>query len=80
VHSCGYVKLGDAFLFPKEHVKRIGSSDVKFQYKVEGGNEIYFTTLANNAGFEFRTFYNQAAFIEKPAQCTFFTNITTTGA
>lgn len=80
VHSCGYVKLGDAFLFPKEHVKRIGSSDVKFQYKVEGGNEIYFTTLANNAGFEFRTFYNQAAFIEKPAQCVYFRNITTTGA
>lgn len=80
VHSCGYVKLGDAFLFPKEHVKRIGSSDVKFQYKVEGGNEIYFTTLANNAGFEFRTFYNQAAFIEKPAQCVYFKNITTTGA
>lgn len=80
VHSCGYVKLGDAFLFPREHVKRIGSSDVKFQYKVEGGNEIYFTTLPSNAGFEFRTFYNQAIFIEKPALCTYFFNITTTGA
>lgn len=80
VHSCGYVKLGDAFLFPREHVKRIGSSDVKFQYKVEGGNEVYFTTLPNNAGFEFRTFYNQAIFIEKPAICTYFRNITTTGA
>lgn len=80
VHSCGYVKLGNAFLFPSQYVKRIGSSDVKFQYKVEGGNEIYYTTLPNNAGFEFRTFYNQAIFIEKPAQCVFFNNITTTGA
>lgn len=80
VHSCGYLKLGHAMMFPRKDIKRVGSSDIEFMRSTVGGNDVYFDVLEDRAGFQFRTYYNQGIYIKRPARSVLFTNVITTGA
>lgn len=80
VHSCGYLKLGHAMLFPRKEIKRVGSADVEFMRTAVGGNDVYFDVLENQSGFQFRTYYNQGIYIKRPARCVLYTDVQTTGA
>ena len=67
------VKQGEAFLFPKSRVKRLGAQDISF--KTPGRGDEIFRQLDGQAGFEMRCYTDQAMFIETPARCLKFTNI-----
>lgn len=67
------VKEGEAFIFPKKKVKRVGASDVDF--KTPGNGERVFFNLESRAGVELRCYTDQAVFVECPAQCVKITGI-----
>lgn len=72
-HSC--VKASEAFVGPDRTLKRIGSTDVTLKLGVNGEGEGFFRQLESNAGFELRTFSDQAAIITRPALWTKITGI-----
>lgn len=69
VISHSYVKNSHCFIFPPKRCKRIGAQDVSF--KTPGMGEDIFLQLTNKAGFELRTYTDQAIFVEAPARCVF---------
>lgn len=69
------VKAGEAFGIQKEHVKRIGSSDITFNLGIPGQDDRFFRELADNAGFELRNYWDQAMIITAPARCVKVTGI-----
>jgi hypothetical protein len=73
-HSC--VKAGDCFIFPPKRAKRIGAQEISF--KTPGREDEIFLHLGDSAGFELRSYTDQALFIETPARTvkiSGFTNI-----
>lgn len=76
VHSHMYVKQGEAFMFPPDMAKRIGSLDITFQDPAEGGR--VFFNLENVAAKEVRCMTEQAIFFEAPATALKFTGIVNT--
>jgi hypothetical protein len=67
------VKQGEAFLFPKSKIKRLGAQDISF--KTPGRGDEIFRQLDGKAGFEMRCYTDQAIFSETPARCLKYTNI-----
>jgi len=76
IYSHPMVKWGDAFMFPKDMVKRIGATDITFNNPLDYENQKFFLELGSNAGAELRTYANQAIFLYAPAQGVYFSNIT----
>lgn len=66
------VKEGQACLFPKAGVKRIGANDIKFGF---GGSD-YFEKLEGSAGYQVVCQYDYAVLIIAPAKCVNYTGIT----
>jgi len=73
-HNC--VKEGEAFVFPPKKVRRVGAQDISF--KTPGREDEIFLHLPSNAGFELRTYTDQAIFVETPARTVKLTNIVNT--
>jgi hypothetical protein len=72
-HNC--VKQSEGFALPTKKAKRIGAVDITFKRPGGGGDQM-FRELSSNAGFELRSYTDQAVFIETPARCVKFTGIT----
>lgn len=66
------VKQGEAFVFPKKGVNRIGSADIGF--KLPGGDN-GFLHVPDRMGYEFRLFSSQALFTPFVAKLVKLTNI-----
>jgi hypothetical protein len=66
-------KEGEAFIFPKKKVKRIGSNDISFELPGKPG-QIFMHVPDKNAA-EIRLTAGQALFVEAPAQCVKITAI-----
>jgi hypothetical protein len=73
------VKEGDAFLFPKEKVMRIGARDLGLNDPTRPEDEIFFT-IPGKAGVGLRAYTNQALFVEAPAQCAYISGIVNSAA
>lgn len=71
-HIC--VKQGDAFAFPKDRFVRIGATDTTFV--TPGTNEEMFVQLSDRAGFDYRTYTDQAILCTTPARTLKYTGIT----
>jgi hypothetical protein len=74
VVSHSYIKEGEAFCIPKSKWKRLGAQDISFNTPGRGKEEI-FRQLNDNAGYEYRTYSNQAIFCSHPARNIKFTDI-----
>lgn len=72
-----YVKEGDCFILPFEHLTRIGSMDIEFMPQVMGSDEFFQYVPGYNA-YELRLWTNQQIFIELPARCVKIYNISLT--
>ncbi|GAC1606489.1 MAG: hypothetical protein NVS3B3_06760 [Aquirhabdus sp.] len=72
------MKSGDAFAIPLDLVKRVGSTDVNFRGEMVGGEMEYLFQNTSTNGWTCRAYTDQAIFIEVPAQCVKFKNITPT--
>lgn len=71
------VKAGDAFLFPKKRVKRVGSTDVTLRLPgVKGQEDAMYQELETKNGIRLRGFSDQAIIVTQPAKCTKITAIT----
>lgn len=73
-----YMKGGEALFFVPEACKRIGSVDVTYSQPGRGGR--IFFDLPERAGYEFRSYSDQAIICERPATLVYysgFTNATT---
>ena len=73
-HNC--VKGGDAFVVPLKRIKRIGASDIRFRPFGGSADERFFLELSDNAGYELRTYSDQAIFSECPAKMVKITGFT----
>jgi len=73
-HNC--VKEGDSFILPVKRIKRVGASDIRFKPLGDSTQERFFLELPDNAGYELRTYTDQAVFIESPARCVKITGFT----
>lgn len=69
-----YVKQGDCFILPFEHMKRIGSQDIEFMSQGIGGDEFFQYVPGYNA-YELRLWTNQQIFLELPARAVKVFNI-----
>jgi hypothetical protein len=69
-----YVKEGDCFILPFDHMTRIGSMDIEFMPQVMGSDEFFQYVPGYNA-YELRLWTNQQIFIELPARCCKIFNI-----
>ena len=69
-----YVKEGDCFILPFEHIQRIGSMDIEFMPQVMGSDEFFQYVPGFNA-YELRLWTNQQIFITLPARCAKIFNI-----
>jgi hypothetical protein len=69
-----YVKDGDAFVFPRSALKRVGATDVTFN--LPGRGDEFFLHVPDAAGFELRCYSNQALFSPMPAKLTKLASIT----
>ncbi len=69
-----YVKEGDCFILPFEHMTRIGSMDIEFMPQVMGSDEFFQYVPGFNA-YELRLWTNQQIFIELPARAVKIYNI-----
>lgn len=76
IYAHPMVKWGDAFMFPKDMVKRVGATDITFNNPLDYENQKFFLELGEKAGAEIRTYANQAIFMYAPAQGVYFSNIT----
>lgn len=66
------MKNGYTVIFPKDKVKRVGPTDVTFEYQ---GREI-FRLLENKNQFEYRAFSQQGVLVQAPARCAVLTGLT----
>lgn len=73
IHSNIYVKEGLAFIFPKDSLMRVGSTDVTFRRPGQGDE--YFRDLENNSGVELRAYTDQALFCYEPNKLVLIENI-----
>ncbi len=69
-----YVKQGDCFILPFEHMVRIGSQDIEFMSQGIGGDEFFQYVPGYNA-YELRLWTNQQIFLELPARAVKIYNI-----
>lgn len=69
-----YVKQGDCFILPFEHMTRIGSQDIEFMSQGIGGDEFFQYVPGYNA-YELRLWTNQQIFLELPARAVKIYNI-----
>ena len=74
-----FVKEGDAFFYVPEDIMRVGSTDFEFKLPGMSDSEIWFHDTTT-ASFKFRSYSDQALFIEKPAQCGKITGFVTSGS
>ncbi len=72
-----YVKEGFAYLFVPRHFLRVGSTDVTFNRP--GQADSFFMDLENAAGYELRSYTDQALFCHSPGKQVLIDNITNTG-
>lgn len=72
--SYNLVKEGDAFIFPKDKVLRIGARDLGLNDPTRPEDEIFFT-IPGKAGVGLRAYTNQSIFVETPAQCIYVSGI-----
>lgn len=76
IRPCTYVKEGLAFIFPEKELMRVGSTDVTFKLPgVDNGEEAFFLTIPNIAGFEIRAYTDQALFCASPGKLILIYNI-----
>ncbi len=78
VQSYLYMKAGESLFFVPDQCKRIGSVDVT--YTQPGRGERIFFDIPDKAGYEFRSYSDQAVICKKPATLVYysgFTNVTT---
>lgn len=66
-----FMKNGYTVIFPKDVIKRVGPTDVTFEYQ---GREI-FRLLENKNQFEYRAFSQQGVLIKAPARCAVLTGL-----
>lgn len=72
--ASAFLKESLAMAFPKASLMRIGSTDVTF--KLPGSsNDRFFRELENSAGFEIRSYCDQALFTPAPNKLLLFTEI-----
>jgi len=69
-------KLGEAIIFPKNELKRIGSSDVTF--KTPGRGDDLFLQSPTTTSIETRVWSDQALFTSSPSKFCKITGLTTT--
>ena len=67
------VKEGEAFILPTRRWTRVGATDITFKNPMGGGE--FFKETADKAGFELRSYVNQAIFTDSPARSVKITNI-----
>ncbi len=73
------IKNGVAYVFPKDRLSRIGSSDISFQTaSLNGQSADYWWVLPSNNGIGLRTFTDQALFCDAPSHLVKITGITNT--
>lgn len=65
-------KDGEAALFPKAGVKRIGATDIVFGF---GGSD-YFEKLETSAGYQVICQYDYCVLLTQPAKCVYYSGIT----
>ena len=65
-------KEGEAALFPKNGIKRIGTTDITFGF----GEGQYFEKLEGSAGFQVLCQYDYSVLISQPAKCVYYSGIT----
>lgn len=75
IHAHKFVKQGYAYGLCKDEWKRIGATDVTM--KTPGNGDQIFFHLPTKAGFEVRSYSNQAVFCHAPAKNFIITGITT---
>jgi hypothetical protein len=68
-----HVKESYAYIFDKDDLIRVGSSDITF--KRPGRGDEFFRDLENNAGYELRVYCDQALFCQAPGKMTLINNI-----
>lgn len=68
-----FVKEGEAFLLPVEHLKRIGARDLSLTQANGSGD--YFKEIPGYAGYSLRAGAEFAILLERPAQAVKFINI-----
>lgn len=73
VRSDSCVKGGDAFLYPKRRMRRLGSADRDMA--IPGQESEPFFPLAGKAGFSWRNLSDQALYMSTPARAAFLYNI-----
>jgi len=66
IKPCNFVKEGLAFILSVEDLMRVGSTDVTF--RLPGSNDKFFRELESNAGYELRSYSDQALFCASPAR------------
>ncbi len=71
-----YVKEGYAYLLSMDDWSRVGSSDVTF--KRPGSGEEFFREQENSAGYELRSYTDQALFCSAPGRSVLITSIVNT--
>lgn len=69
------VKEGDCFVVPMKRVKRLGATDITFNVPGNPDNRI-FIHLQSNAGFEVRSYTDQAIILDSPAKSAKITGFT----
>jgi hypothetical protein len=70
------IKEGIAFMLPMKRIKRIGATDITWTLPgSDTENPRFFRELADNAGFEYRVYSDQAIFSPTPAKLTLITGI-----
>lgn len=73
------VKAGEALIFDPSTVHRIGSSDISFELPGSSPNQQkFFQELSGSAGYELRSWFDQAIINTKPASMVKITNIVNT--
>lgn len=65
IKSHAMVKEGEAFCYPKSHLRRVGAYEISM--KTPGYGDEMFRQLENNAAFELRAYTDQALFSERPS-------------
>lgn len=70
-----FVKDGEAFLIPMDMFSRIGTSDISFKVPGAGDRDLVLN-LESSAGYQIRTFSDQALLPKALGQCVKITNIT----
>ncbi len=65
-HNC--IKEGDAFIIPMKKIKRVGAAEISFKPFAGPSSDTFFLELQDNAGYELRTYTDQAIFVESPAR------------